>query len=152
MHGRDWPCLRQFCVFLENRVGQLNDLLRQVETADTRIYALTIVDSVDFAITRLIFSNSDRAREKLELLGFHFTENDVVGVVLPEGDSPFTVICQELVKAEVNIHHTYPLQYRKQGRLSVVISVDDVDAAVHMLREAGLEVLTEGDLLEGDEF
>ena len=45
--GRDWPCLRQFCVFMENRVGQLHDLLRQVERHDLRVVGLSVVDTVD---------------------------------------------------------------------------------------------------------
>src|SRR6201999_1933521 len=98
MRGRTWPCLRQFCVFLENRVGRLNDLMRQLESIDTRVVAMSIFDSVDFAMVRLMFNNSDRAREKLELSGFLFSENDVVGVELPEGDKPFHEVCATLVK------------------------------------------------------
>ena len=51
--GRDWPCLRQFIVFLENRVGSLHDLLRRVERDDLKIVALSILDSL---ISRLISS------------------------------------------------------------------------------------------------
>lgn len=152
MRGRAWPCLRQFCIFLENRVGRLNDLMRQVESLDTRVLAISMVDSVDFAMVRLIFNNSDRAREKLELSGFLFTESDVVGVALPEGAMPFHEICSTLVKAEVNIHHAYPLLYRKQGYGAVAIYVDDVDTALNVLHAAKLRVLTESDLMDDDEF
>ena len=99
MRGRDWPCLRQFCVFLENRVGRLIDIMRQWESLDTRVIAMSIVDSVDFAMVRLMFDNADRAREKLELSGFLFSESDVVGVELPEGDKPFHAVCSALVRA-----------------------------------------------------
>jgi len=151
MRGRNWPCLRQFCVFLENRVGRLNDLMRHVETMDVRVLAVSIVDSVDFANVRLIFSNADRAREKLELSNFLFNENDVVGVELPEGDMPFTSVCTALVKAEVNIHHAFLLRYGRGGHSAVAMYVDDVDLAVHTLEEGGHRVLTEGDL-EDDTF
>jgi hypothetical protein len=46
MQGRTWPCLRQFCVFLENRVGKLSDLMRQVESLDTRVLAMSIVQKM----------------------------------------------------------------------------------------------------------
>ncbi len=152
MRGRAWPCLRQFCVFLENRVGRLNDLMRQVESLDTRVLALSIVDSVDFAMVRLIFNTADRAREKLELSGFLFSESDVVGVELPEGDTPFHDICATLMKAEVNIHHAYPLLYRNRGRGAVAIFVDDVDTALSILSAANHRVITESDLQDDDEF
>jgi hypothetical protein len=152
MRGQDWPCLRQFCVFLENRVGRLNDLMRQLESIDTRVLALSIVDSVDFAMIRLMFNNADRAREKLELSGFLFSESDVVGVELPDGDKPFHEVCSALVKAEVNIHHAYPLLYRRKGRGAIAMFVDDVDQAVNILQEAGHRVITENDLHDDDEY
>jgi hypothetical protein len=152
MEGRAWPCLRQFCVFLENRVGRLNELMRHVESLDVRVVGMTIVDSVDFAMVRLIFSNTDRGREKLQLSGFLFSESDVVGVQLPDDEMPLTAICTTLVKAELNIHHASPLLYRSQGRGAVALYVDDVDQAVHLLRKAGYRVITESDLLDEDEF
>lgn len=152
LHGRDWPCLRQFCVFLENRVGRLNELMRHMESLDVRVVGLTIVDSVDFAMVRLIFNNTDRGREKLQLSGFLFSESDVVGVELPDDPMPLSAICTTLVKAEMNIHHAYPLLYRHRGHGTVALYVDDVDQAVQLLREAGYRVITEGDLLADDEF
>ena len=68
--GRDWPCLRQFCVFMENRVGRLHDLLRQVERHDLRVIGLSVVDTVDVAVARIMLDNADRARETLTL-GLH---------------------------------------------------------------------------------
>lgn len=152
LRGRDWPCLRQFCVFLENRVGKLNELMRNLETSDLRVVGLTIVDSVDFAMVRLIFNNTDRAREKLELSGFLFSESDVVGVELPDDDMPLTSICTALLKAEMNIHHAYPLLYRHRGHGTVALFVDDVDLSTRVLREAGLRVITESDLQDDDEL
>ena len=152
MRGRAWPSLRQFCVFLENRVGRLNDVMRQLESLDTRVMAMSIFDSVDFAMVRLMFDNADRAREKLELSGFLFSESDVVGVELPDGDKPFHTVCSALVKAEVNIHHAYPLLYRRLGRGAIAMFVDDVDQAIHILQEAGHRIVTENDLQDDDEY
>jgi hypothetical protein len=152
MRARAWPCLRQFCVFLENRVGRLNDLMRQVESVDTRVLALSIVDSVDFAMVRLILNDADRAREKLELSGFLFSESDVVGVELPAGEQPLHEVCSTLMKAEVNIHHAYPLLYRHRGRGAVAIYVDDVDTALNVLHAAKHRVITESDIQDDDEF
>ena len=152
MDGQGGPCLRQFCVFLENRVGKLSDLMRQVESLDTRVLAMSIVDSVDFAMVRLMFNNSDRAREKLELSGFLYSESDVVGVELPDGDKPFHEVCKTLVNAEINIHHAYPLLYRRRGHGAVALFVDNVDGALGVLNNAGHRVITESDLLDDDEY
>lgn len=152
LHGQNWPCLRQFCVFLENRVGRLNQLMRHLETMDVKVLGVSMVDSVDFANVRLIFNNTDRAREKLELSNFLFSESDVVGVELPDEEMPFATVCTALMKAEINIHHVFMLKYHRGGRSAVAIYVDDVDRAVKIMEEVGLRVLTEGDLLIDDEF
>ena len=150
--GRDWPCLRQFGVFLENRVGRLHDLLRSVERHDLRVMALSIVDSVDCAVVRLVLNNYERGRELLELSGFPMFESDVIGVVLPDDPQPHMQICSALLRAEVNIHYTYPLLYRRNGRGSVALYVDDVDQGLQILTEGGFAVVTENDLLEYDDF
>src|SRR5204863_217049 len=92
MRGRGWPSLRQFCVFLENRVGRLHDLLRHMERHDLRVIGLSVVDSVDYCVIRIILHDVDRAREVFELSKFTVIENDILGVVLPDSDQPFIEI------------------------------------------------------------
>lgn len=152
MRGRDWPCLLQFCVFMENRVGRLHEVFRQVERHDLRLIGLSVVDSVDFAVARIIVDNADRARELFELAGLTVTENDVVGVELPANEQPFLSIFTALVSAELNIHYTYPLLHRRQGRGAIVLHVDDVDQATQILSAADFRLITEGDLLDDDEY
>jgi len=152
MRGRDWPCLRQFCVFMENRVGRLHEMFRHIERHDLRVVGLSVVDSVDFAVARVILDNSDRARELFQLAGLTITETDVVGVELPDAPQPFVSIFTALVSAELNIHYTYPLLRRRQGRGGIVVHVDDVDQTTQILTAAGFRLITENDLLDDDEF
>jgi hypothetical protein len=147
-----WPCLRQFAVFMENRVGRLHDLLRKFESPDIRIVALSIANSVDCAIVRLMVNDADRGREILKLSDFSFSENDLVGVELPDGPQPFVRICIALLQAELNVHYTYPLLYHREGHGAIALYVDDVDLALRILEEKGLHVVTEDDLRDQDEF
>lgn len=151
MRGRDWPCLRQFCVFLENRVGKLHELLKHLEGLDTRIVSLSIVDSVDFAVARIMVDDSDRVREILNLSHFTFIENDILGVELPDEVDPFGTIFRLLVTAEINISYTYPLLYRRSPKGAIAIFVDNIDQARTVLEDQGHHLLTENDL-KGDEF
>src|SRR5258708_30721891 len=64
--GRDWPSVRQFNVFVANRLGGLAYVIRQFETTDIRIVSLTVVDSADCAIIRLVLSDPERAKEVFE--------------------------------------------------------------------------------------
>jgi len=152
MRGRDWPCLRQFGVFLENRVGMLHELLRHLEQHDMRVIALSIVDSVDCAIARLVVNNYERGREIFELSQFTVFETDLVGVELPDDSQPYVKICMALLETELNIHYTYPLLYRRRGRGAIALYVDDVDLAMRTLTEKGHRIVTENDLVDDDEF
>jgi hypothetical protein len=149
--GRDWPCLRQFGVFMENRVGTLHELLRHVEKHDLRVMALTVVDSVDFSIARVILSNYERAQELFKLSNFKVFETDLIGVELSNDEQPYLQICITLLQAELNIHYTYPLLYRGKGRGAIALHVDDVEMGLKVLAEKGLRIITENDLLEYDE-
>ncbi|MCH8828461.1 MAG: acetolactate synthase [Planctomycetes bacterium] len=152
MRGRDWPCLRQFVVFLENRVGSLNDLLRHLEGHDLRVIALSIVDSVDCAIVRVMLDDYERGRSLFDLSPFPVFETDIIGVELPDDPQPYVRICRALLQAELNIHYTYPLLYRRRGRGAIALYVDDLDLGLKTLAEKGHRILTEKDLLDDDEF
>lgn len=152
LRDHDWPCLRQFNVFLENRVGRLHQLLRMFEERSIRIVALSIANSVDCAFARIMVHDTDRAREVLKFSQFTFVEIDLVGVEVPDGPQPFVQICLALLQAELNIHYTYPLIYRRNGRGAIAMYVDDVDLALKTLGDKGLTIITERDLLFADDF
>lgn len=149
---RNWPCLRQFCVFIENRVGSLHDLMRHLERHDLRVVALSIDNSVDFAVVRLMVDSYERARELFHLGGYSFIENDIIGVELPDSGQPYLSVCTTLLQAEINIHYTYPLLYRRGGRGAIALFVDDIDRGLELLTDKGHQIITENDLLEDDEY
>src|ERR1700682_3749505 len=86
--GRDWPSVRQFNVFLENRLGALLSVVRHFETTDIRIVSLTVVDSADCAIIRLVLSDPERAREIFDRARLPVTESDLLVVQLPDDPQP----------------------------------------------------------------
>ena len=148
--GRDWPCLRQFNVFLQNQVGSLGDLLRAIERDDLRIVALTVLDSVDCAVARVVVSSYERGLELLEFAGLPAFETEVIGVLLPDVDQPHVAVCAALMKAEVSIHYTYPLSYQRDGRAAIAVYVEDVDEALRVLTQEGHEFVSEDDLEDYD--
>src|SRR5580704_18325918 len=95
--ARDWPSVRQFNVFLENRLGALMDLVRRFESTDIRIVSLTVVDSADCAIIRLVLSDPERAKEVFERAKLPVTESDLLVVKLPDKAHPLLQICKSLL-------------------------------------------------------
>src|SRR5712692_4785785 len=131
--GRDWPSVRQFNVFTANRVGALLEVVRRFETTDIRIVSLTVVDSADCAIIRLVLSDPERALEIFEQGRLPVTESDLLVVKLPEGPQPLLQICKALLVAEINLHYAYPLMLGPQGKGALALHVDDHETAVNTL-------------------
>jgi len=146
--GRDWPSVRQYNVFLANRMGALLDLVRRFELTDVKIVAMTIVETADCAIIRLVPSSSERAYEILTAAKLPFTESDLLVVKLPDNDQPLLTICKALLGAEINIHYAYPLLIGvgPMGNTALAMHVEDHEAAMNTLSNQGFTVYTENDL------
>ena len=115
IRGRNYPSIRQFTVFLENRVGQLLDVVRRFEGSTVRIVALSITDAAECAFVRFLLSHPEEGREVLERAGLAIIESDLIGVELPPGPHGLLQICTALLQAEVNIIQAYPLLVRPAG-------------------------------------
>jgi hypothetical protein len=146
--GRDWPSVRQFNVFLENRLGALLNVVRRFETTDVRIVSLTVVDSADCAIIRMVLSDPERALEIFNLAKLPITESDLLVVQLPTGDQPLLQICKALLAAEISIHYAYPLLIGPRGLPALALKVDDIDSAANFLQERDFVLFSENDLNE----
>ena len=148
--GRDWPSVRQFNVFLANRLGALLNVVRRFEMSDNRIIAMSVIDSSDCAIIRIVLSDPERAYEVFEQAKMGFTESDLLVVTLPDGRQPLVQICKALLQAEIGIHYAYPLIAGHEGRAALALRVEDIDTAAAHLQQHGFTLLSEGDLNTGE--
>ncbi|HBE70235.1 MAG TPA: acetolactate synthase [Planctomycetaceae bacterium] len=149
--GRDYPSIRQFTVFLENRVGQLLEVVKRFEGTGIRIVAISINDSAECAFVRFLLSDPERGREILERAGLAIIESDLIGVELPESRQPLIQVCSALLQAELNIVQTYPLLTHEGQRPAVAIMVDNTELASDVLNRNGFTLLCEDDLQAPDE-
>jgi hypothetical protein len=146
--GRDWPSVRQFNVFVANRVGGLLDVVRRFEGTDNHIVSLTVVDTADCAIIRLVLSDPERAAETFSQARVPYTESDLLVVQLPEGPQPLLQIFKALLVTETNIHYAYPLLVGPHGVAAVALHVEDHEMAAGTLNREKFVLITENDLLE----
>ena len=138
--------IRQFTIFLENKVGRLQMLMRALEETVDKIVAIAIEESGDAALVRLICSNPDAGREALSGHGFSFSESELLAVELPRKTrQPLVAVCAALLTAEINIHYAYPLLARPRGP-AVVLYVDDPTLAAQLLIRKGFTLIGESDL------
>ncbi len=150
MRGRNYPSLRQFTVFMENKVGQLLEVVRRFEGSKVRIVALTIHESAECAFVRFLLSHPEQGREILERAGLALVESNLIGVELPTTTQPLLRICTALLQAEVNILQAYPILDRPHGRPAVALMVDNLEMAMETLASKGFVMITEADLAGDD--
>lgn len=148
--GRDWPGVRQFNVFVKNQIGGLARVIQQFETTSVRIVSISVVNSADCAIIRLVLSDPERAREILSLADLMFSESDLLIVRLPDLQEPLLGMCKTLLQAEINIHYAYPLLVGPRGSAALAMYVEDFDMAARILSNRGYLLFNEDDL-QGDE-
>ncbi len=148
MRGRNYPAIRQFTVFLENRVGKLLEIIRRFEGSRVKIVAISISDAGECAFARFVFSHPEQGREILERAGLAIVESDLIGLELPDTPQPLLEICTALLQAEVNIIQAYPLLVPPRGRAAVALMVDNIEMGQEILASKGFRMITENDLLE----
>ncbi|MDA7951643.1 MAG: acetolactate synthase [Pirellulaceae bacterium] len=146
MRGREYPSIRQFTIFLENRVGQLLEVVRRFENSHVRIVAFSIVDTTECAFVRLLLSHPEQGREILERAGLAMIESDLVAVELGDDPQPLIQICTALLQAEINIVQAYPLIVRPHDRPAVALMVDNIEMAQDTLANKKFRMLSENDL------
>ena len=146
MRGRSYAGIRQFTVFLENRVGQLLEVVRRFEGSHVKIVALSINDATECAFVRFVLSHPEQGREILERAGLAIIESDLLCVELADTPQPLLQICSALLQAEINIVQTYPLIHQPHGRPVIALMVDNLEGAQETLAAKGLCLITEEDL------
>ena len=138
--------VRQFTIFLENRVGRLQTLVRALEESVVQIVGLAIEESADSALVRLICSDPDHGRDALKRAGFTFSESDLLIVELPKRTrQPMIALCAAMLTAEINIHYAYPLLVRPRGP-ALALYVEDPTLAAQLLIRKGFTLLGQSDL------
>ncbi len=137
--------VRQFSVFAENRVGRLHELTALFKQNHVHIMAITVLDTTDSAIMRLIVDDCEKARDLMVSNAFPYTECDVLAVEISDETDLQTVLAA-LLEAEINVHYVYSFIKRPEGRAALAINVEDADVAAQALNQRGFKVLTQRDI------
>jgi len=140
------PLVRQFSVFLENKVGALLDLTRTLGDANVHICGLSVVDTTDASVVRMVVDDPERCREALHKAEIPHSEASLVVVELPQGPEKLGLVLRQLVAAEVNIQYTYSLMVRPQDKPLLALHCEDAEFARDVLVRAGFVVLQQKDI------
>ena len=138
--------VKQFSVFLENKVGRLLDIVKMFDQARIHVVALSILDTSDAAIVRLVTDDPDRARTIFQEHGLAFTEVSLVVVELSSSAADLKAVLTALLQAECNIHSAYSLLTRPRGKAALALHVEDSEVASSVLQASQFKLLTQRDI------
>jgi hypothetical protein len=144
--GRQGDEVKQFSIFLENKVGRLLDIVKMFSQAQVHVVALSILDTADAAIVRLVADDPDKARTFLQEHGLAFTEVTLVVVELSSSATDLKAVLTALLQAECNIHSAYSLLTRPRGKAALALHVEDSDVAASVLQSNQFKILTQRDI------
>ena len=135
----------QFSIYADNKVGRLNEIIRLLSNRAVHIMALSILDTTDSSIVRIIVDYPSEARKLLDEHMFSFVMSDLVAVELGSTDE-IERVTNALVQAEINIHYIYPFIYRPNNTSALAISLEDNELAAETLTRHQLRLLGQNDI------
>jgi hypothetical protein len=133
--------VEQISVFLENRAGRLAEITRVLGEAGVNIRALSLADTSDFGILRLIVNDNDKAKEALKKHGFTVAKTNVVAVEVEDRPGGLNRILEILSKENINVEYMYAFVQHSGENALMIFRFDDIDAAVKLLRDNNIKVL-----------
>ena len=137
--------VQQFSVFVYNQVGRLNDLIALLQSHNVHVMAITVLDTTDSAIVRMVVDDPEKARQLMHDAGFPWKEADVLVVEIND-ESEIAGVLAALLEAEVNIHYIYSFIKRPQGKAALALNVEDPEVAAQALNHRSIRVLTQHDI------
>ncbi len=144
MKGFEPPRNIQFSVFLDNRVGRLFDLVAVFQGQALTLAGFSIHDSAEYAVIRILTSNSALARRLLERNKISFSETSILSIELSHTNT-LANVCREFRAAELNIYYAYPLLVRPRGYPAIAMYTDDILLSAQILRRKLFTLLAEND-------
>lgn len=138
--------LTQISIFVENRQGRLAHAARILGDAGINIFALSLADTADFGILRLVVSNTAKALEVLKEHGIICNVTPVLAVEVPDTAGALAQILEVIAAADLSIEYMYAMREPDTCRSALVFRFDDFDLAVEKLRAHSLNILTADDI------
>jgi len=132
--------IKQLSIFVENKVGRLQTIIDCLGSNGVNIRALSIADTTDFGILRVIVDDDQKARELLREIGVISKVTDVIAVYIDDRTGGLAAVLEIISKAGIGIEYMYAFLGRTEGKALMVLKADDEPAAEKALTAGGIEI------------
>ncbi len=140
--------VKQLSIFLENRSGRLEEITGILERNDINIRALSLADTSDFGILRLIVNDPDKAEKVLKKNLIAVSINNVVAVVVPDKPGGLHSILIPLRDSGINIEYMYAFLAKHKDDAVIIFRFENPESAVEVLQNAGVTLISSDELLK----
>ena len=135
--------IKQLSIFLENKKGRMWKALDVLEEAGINIRALSLADTSDFGILRLVVPKPDEAKEVLEKKGFLVKIGEVIAVGITDKPGGLNKILKILNRSDINLEYLYAFVEQNKSRAIVILHPENIDAGLEALQNSDADVLTD---------
>ena len=140
--------VRQISVFVDNKPNQLAGVMKLIKDTRINVRALSLADTKDFGILRMIVNDTDKAVETLKSASYAVTVTEIVAISIPDSPGQLSRVLDILGSRNVNLEYLYAFLGKSDRAVSFVIRVDDNDNASAALTDGGIIQPTENDIAE----
>lgn len=133
--------IKQISVFLENKKGRLYEALKALAEAKVNIRALSIADTSDFGILRMIVNDPELAKKALEEAGFTTKISNVIAVGVKDEPGGLSRVLKILFEGDINVEYVYAFVEKSGEEALVVLRTNNLDKTIDLLKEAGVKLL-----------
>ena len=137
--------IKQLSVFIENREGRLGEVLTALKDNNINIVSLSLADTSDYGMLRMITSNPEEAKSVLKEKGFSAMLTDVLAVKLEHKVGELQEVLEIICKAGINVEYMYALA-TKNNDATIVIKTSNAEEAALLLQKEGAEFLTSSEI------
>ena len=134
--------VEQISIFLENKPGTLESATRTLRDANINIRALSLADTSDFGVLRLIVNDVEKAKQVLKDAGFTVGRTSVVAVEVPDRPGGLHSILEALSRENINVEYMYAFVERSGENAIIIFRFNMTDRAIEVLLKKGFKVLT----------
>jgi hypothetical protein len=138
--------LKQISIFLENKEGRLKKAINILSQNNINIRALSIADTSEFGILRLIVPEPEKAQEKLEENNFVVKVNEVIAVEVPDQPGGLDSILSILYDSQINVEYLYAFVEKNEDKAIVVIKTENIDEGIAALEESNIKIMSAEDV------
>ena len=134
--------VKQISVFLENTTGRLAEVTKTIANAGINLRAISIADTADFGILRIIVDKPEKGMEVLKKAEFTAKLTDVIGIILDDKPGGLMKVMDIFNRDGVNIEYLYSSLINEKGNVVVIFKVEDIDHGLEIVEKAGLEAIS----------